>query len=382
MPRCEIATVLVLSGILGLCGLSGNIHEKRTWTFKSGDAVQLEFVNAYGDTAYFYKGKAAVNAPIFHLVETDQADIIIWSRQRDKDIFNQPAQLGEFTVQFRKDVQELVDGELQDPDWKDRTEPEFYAIYYSASWCGPCKRFSPKLVQNYTFYKEYYRDRFEVVLCSSDRSKGDMVRYMEDEGMPWYANWRRRDSGIWRKYSGNGIPCLVIVDPNGYLYAHSYNGGEYLGPDVPMGELRQLLAFASNNPDERLSVPTPGVDLSKLAELIRFAEADAKRSKSETPPKPVLTTMSILDKLCDPGEEETLLLVNVALDDRGFVQAAELVTPAVPELQEAVRQSLALWHFMPRITAGEGAVASKVQVPIRIRIQDRYLLPAGELANQ
>ena len=51
------------------------------------------------------------------------------------------------------------------------------AVYYSASWCGPCRGFTPNLVK---FYKQVAKSNgLEVILVGSDRKKKDMMNYMK-----------------------------------------------------------------------------------------------------------------------------------------------------------------------------------------------------------
>jgi nucleoredoxin len=88
-------------------------------------------------------------------------------------------------------------------------------LYFSASWCGPCKMFTPGLVK----LRDRNDDKFEVVFVSSDRSAEDQEEYMKDYDMEWpaipYDSPLRGQLGA--KYEIRGIPSLVIVDDQGNL---------------------------------------------------------------------------------------------------------------------------------------------------------------------
>jgi len=89
-------------------------------------------------------------------------------------------------------------------------------IYFSASWCGPCRQFSPTLVKFHEELKKKNKD-FEVVLVSSDQTEDKMYEYMAHDQMKWYAlPFGAAEIGILKtKYNVRGIPSLVIINPEG-----------------------------------------------------------------------------------------------------------------------------------------------------------------------
>lgn len=117
-------------------------------------------------------------------------------------------------------------------------------LYFSAEWCGPCRKFTPKLVAYYNQIAATHPE-FEVVFISNDKTAPDMERYMRDVQMPWPAlNFDKVAGNELRKYAGSGIPCLVVVDENGKVISDTYSGTNYRGPEVVLTELDQLFARA------------------------------------------------------------------------------------------------------------------------------------------
>jgi thiol-disulfide isomerase/thioredoxin len=86
-------------------------------------------------------------------------------------------------------------------------------IYYSASWCGPCRQFTPMLAK---FYAEMKKKgaKFEIVWISRDRSPEEFVGYFEK--MPWLACTWENFQQVAQQTSGplkvQGIPHFVLLE--------------------------------------------------------------------------------------------------------------------------------------------------------------------------
>ena len=92
-----------------------------------------------------------------------------------------------------------------------RSETKYVAFYQSASWCPPCRKTTPPLIEEYQRMLEMDDLPVEIILWSGDRSEEDMLGYMKRYEMPWPAlEWGSRS--VAEKYLAEGIPHLVLVE--------------------------------------------------------------------------------------------------------------------------------------------------------------------------
>jgi nucleoredoxin len=113
------------------------------------------------------------------------------------------------------------------------------AFYFSAEWCGPCRKFTPQLVDYYKRVAPEHPE-FEIVFYSMDRSLFAMEKYMRDENMPWPAVdfSKLKEKEVLKKNAGNGIPSLVLVDSSGNVISSSQN----VGPQKVLADLDAIFA--------------------------------------------------------------------------------------------------------------------------------------------
>lgn len=92
---------------------------------------------------------------------------------------------------------------------------KYIGLYFSASWCGPCRAFTPKLKE---FRNRNLEEGFEVILINFDRTNTEKRRYILDSGMEWPSvpGARRNPSkNLAEAYQVNAFPTLIILDPEG-----------------------------------------------------------------------------------------------------------------------------------------------------------------------
>jgi len=135
----------------------------------------------------------------------------------------------------------LSDGVLKPFDASKLKKVKYFAIYYSASWCPPCRAFTPKLVDFYKSFKPQHPN-FELIFVNHDYSADDMLAYMKTDAMAWPAvRFDDIDSTKADQYSGEGIPDLVLVDAAGKVLSDSFQGSEYVGPYKVLDDITRLV---------------------------------------------------------------------------------------------------------------------------------------------
>ena len=93
----------------------------------------------------------------------------------------------------------------------DLNKKKLIGIYFSAHWCGPCRNFTPKLVEFYKAVQEQHPGEFEVIFASSDSDAHAYDEYYAT--MPWlsvpfgdaFVKDTKTALGV------SGIPTLTII---------------------------------------------------------------------------------------------------------------------------------------------------------------------------
>jgi nucleoredoxin len=107
-------------------------------------------------------------------------------------------------------------------------DKDIVLLYFSASWCPPCKRFTPTLSD---FYNKHCKgNRVEIVYISSDYDVPSFAEYYNK--MPWCSLPPTDTAHIKQKIADrlriSGIPSLVALDKNGlFLSDHCRNDVTY-----------------------------------------------------------------------------------------------------------------------------------------------------------
>ncbi|KAI9344260.1 thioredoxin-like-domain-containing protein [Obelidium mucronatum] len=87
---------------------------------------------------------------------------------------------------------------------------EYVALYFTASWCPPCRAFTPSLVDYYLL--AHIQEKLDIVVISSDREESKHDEYFAK--MPFLALPyvdRDRKKALAEKYNVKGIPTLILL---------------------------------------------------------------------------------------------------------------------------------------------------------------------------
>ena len=127
--------------------------------------------------------------------------------------------------------QKFTDFEMQTPDGKTVKLSDYVGkgkvvlVDFWASWCGPCRREMPNLVEA---YKKYRNKGFEIVGVSLDRDAEawkDGIKKL-DITWPQMSDLKYWDCEGAKLYAVSSIPHTVLIDGEGTILARGLHGEE------------------------------------------------------------------------------------------------------------------------------------------------------------
>lgn len=95
-------------------------------------------------------------------------------------------------------------------------------IDFWASWCGPCRKENPHVVEAYNKYKaaKFQNAKgFEVYSVSLDRNEDAWKKAIKDDKLIWKNHGWDKDGAVSKVYQVYSIPSGFLVDGEGNIVA-------------------------------------------------------------------------------------------------------------------------------------------------------------------
>lgn len=98
-------------------------------------------------------------------------------------------------------------------------------IDFWASWCGPCRKENPNVVEAYKKYKDKAFKTgkgFEVLSVSLDRGEAPWLKAIKDDRLVWKGHVWDKDGAVSTKYGVRSIPYGFLIDGEGKIVAQGH----------------------------------------------------------------------------------------------------------------------------------------------------------------
>ncbi|HPC18846.1 MAG: redoxin family protein [Kiritimatiellae bacterium] len=218
--------IVLLMLFLGL-PLAG-AQEIRTWTSASGKTLEAALADVKGDQVVLRSPAGElIQIRLNQLSSADQ--IFVGSHRTGRPPVAPGAGAAAPEAPASPVLEELFGRRLEGVKGRRMSTGELagkkIGIYFTASWCPPCRAFTPELVKVYNQLQADHKP-FEVVLVTSDKDERSMDKYMKDYDMPWVAVpfGDKRIDLLKKKFSVSGIPKLVVIDDAGQILSANARG--------------------------------------------------------------------------------------------------------------------------------------------------------------
>jgi nucleoredoxin len=214
----------ILIFLFGLLFATSAPAEFRTWTRGDGKTAELELLSVTevgGEKAGEFKMRSGQKVVIKSsvLIEADAKLLAEWKPEASAEAAAPAGPASVFDDILEGDLVKLSGKSLK--SFKELKKPtKYYVFYYTASWCPPCQKYTPVLVD---FYEKHKNDSFEIILITSDSEENDMEAYAASKKMPWPQLKLRKANDFKKKFPHGvrGIPSVITCSLDGEIVSRT-----------------------------------------------------------------------------------------------------------------------------------------------------------------
>ena len=201
------------------------------------DAYQEKFaamVTKYKSSLAVLAGIQQLN-PNKYLNLYKEVDVALSAKYpRCKYLINLKKDISNFEAQSQKSGKVVVGAVLPDfslttPEGKDLSLSSFKGkvvlVDFWASWCGPCRKENPHVLE---LYKKWHAKGFEIYGVSLDDDKQKWVKAIETDGLIWNhaSDLKGWENKVAKQFGVDAIPFTILIDKDGKVLGKGIRGKE------------------------------------------------------------------------------------------------------------------------------------------------------------
>lgn len=196
-----------------------SMSEEETFTEQFVRKHPDSYVSAYL-LYYKFSGEGNINKGI--------ALLSILSRQIQQSKYAR--QLLQLQLNLKSSISGTHAPEFSEPDTSGKIlrltniKARYILIDFWASWCGPCRRENPVLVEA---YKKYHDKGFEILSVSFDQNRAAWINAINKDGLSWLNvsnldDWQ--NDKVADLFGVNQIPANFLIDAQGQIVGKNLTG--------------------------------------------------------------------------------------------------------------------------------------------------------------
>jgi len=102
---------------------------------------------------------------------------------------------------------------------------KYVLVDFWASWCGPCRKENPNLVE---VYQKYHSKSFDIIGISLDDNRKSWLDAIKQDKLSWpqLSDLKSFDNAVARQFSIHAVPSNFPLNPDGIVIEKNLKGKE------------------------------------------------------------------------------------------------------------------------------------------------------------